>query len=124
MTKQFFPPKFRNQKEAQTRQQKQQQEQRQPQQQQRQQTNNTLNKSDSGPRNEEDVIITVVSTYAQAAKQGKSSKSTNQGSTLIGKQVRFNDPDVNQTYNILNGNRPLLNHSPSQNNFGTYNQGM
>ena len=36
--------------------------------------NNTINRTDSGPRNDKDVFITGVSTYAQAAKQGKSRK--------------------------------------------------
>lgn len=127
---QFFPPKIRNQKEDQTQQHQQQQQQ---QQQQRHQTNNTINRIDSSPRNDEDVIITGVSHYAQAAKQGKPRESTNPGSTLIGKQVRFNNQKVNQpkpnvknpptTYQ--NKNRPpLLNNPPSQNNFGTYNQGI
>ena len=126
----FFPPKIRNQKGDQT---QQQQQQLQQQQQHRQQENNTINRTDRGPRNDEDVIITGVSTYAQAAKQGKPRESTNSGSTLIGKQVRFNNPNTNQPKPNLknpptifqNKNRPpLLNNPPSQNNFRTYNQGM
>ena len=120
---QFFPPNIRNQKGDQTQhqQQQQQQQQQQPQQQQqqRQQENNTINRTDRGPRNDEDVIITGV--------------STNPGSTLIGKQVRFNNPITNQpkpnfknpSTIFPNKNRPpLLNNPPSQTNFGTYNQGM
>ena len=51
----------------------------------------------------------------------------------IGKEVRFNNPNVNQpkpnfttqpTTLFQNRNRPLLNNQHSQTNFETYNQGM
>ena len=122
---QFFPPKIRNQKGDQTKQQQQQQQQQQqpqPQQQQRRQENNRINRIDKGPRNDEDVIITDVSTYAQAAKQGKPHESTYPGSTLIGKQVRFTNPNANQpkpnfknpsTISQNKNRPPLLNNPPS-----------
>ena len=86
--------------------------------------------------NEADVIITGVSTYAQAAQKlpiTGNYQSTTPGTTFIGKKVRFNNPDTNKPkpnipknpptgqYNN-NPRPPLINNPPFPKFTGVQNQ--
>ena len=63
--------------------------------QQNQQFHHTNELGDSKSGNE-DMIITGVSTYAQAAKQSNINQSSTPESTLIGKKVKFNRSNTNK----------------------------
>ena len=64
-------------------------------QQQPQESEDTRELRDTNSRNEKEVIITGVTTYAEAAKPANN-RSTTPGSTLIGKRVRSDKPNINQ----------------------------
>ena len=104
----FLPPQIRKQK------------------QQYEQTPDINEMSEANSGNDADVIITGVSTYAQAAQKPPATntkQSTQPGTTYIGKKVRFNKSNTNTTKPYIPKNptampqrnptrRPLLNNPP------------
>ena len=105
----FLPPKIRNK----------------PVSQQQQQNTGNNERPDNNSETDNDVIITGVSTYAQAAKVSRNTQSNKQGTTFIEKRVKFDKTGSKQTQsnfskqpptfqNNRNPRPPLLNNPPIQ----------
>ena len=78
-------------------------------QQQEQQQKTYMNeKTVNNAGNDNDVIITGVSTYAQAAKVSSNVKPHKQGTTFIGKRVNFDEPGSNRRKQISLSNPHLF----------------
>ena len=105
----FLPPKIRNK----------------PVSQQQQQNTGNNERPDNNSETDNDVIITGVTTYAQAAKVSRNTQSNKQGTTFIEKRVKFDKTGSKQTQsnfskqpptfqNNRNPRPPLLNNPPIQ----------
>lgn len=98
---------------------------------QQQLNNKDIERADEQAGTDNDVIITGVSTYAEAAKVSNNNQPNAPGTTFIGKRVNFNKPKPNQQQSkfpkkqqtvqqgLLPPPRlPLLNNPPYQQNTG------